>query len=1191
MTVDAAFDALHAELLATHHTGRILRMLALGRSARGGDQQALAHIDRLAAGDVFERRLALYAIQTLGDGARLLPFTEDIAATIRALAFTMVPRVCDDDQALAALQIAYALRRDRDLLRELARRRRRPVIDRYLDWLSLQPGLHDFADLVPWATTAGVLRHLDRALARPSAIFWGRLARLAPAALARVLGERLRAVPGEPDALTRQRIDRHLREIAEGAPDEALGLLELLFSRGILAHVGVLRYLGQPRPAALLRLIEAHDLRPGDALLARGAADRTPAELARVVRRDPHLLGDASELLKKLRPAQIDAVVDAWCEVMETNPRWGFALLDRIPDPARRLAAYQCWSVAVRDWDGVIQKSTVARLPVDLRELEARRHIHEVVAFGTRPLARAPYASFLPWDEALEVLRPLLGFPEGEARGVALATLLAIPGNRPDEPALVDRALEMVIARKHEQDPVRLRMLRALAAWPRQIWRAEHFAVIARILRDTLDAGDLSGATAQAAELLLLRTFRLDPKSGARWLGTFLKERGHIGALRLGDHLDADEVRLAAPQLLALARRRARQELDWQVITLVWSLGPRKALVDGLDDLLLDMSKRTPWSGTARELFELLEAPRQEAELPATLERWWSKGWQAEILALADRPQVVGGRQPPPAPLLLAAVERIARGEGRDHEVIAALALLRVRACARFDAILGELLRADPSYVWLPLVHWHLHIRRQDLLGHFLGDQVIHGRFATGRSAWVLPFERGFWRWTPAQNTTFAGALAQIVGDHERDTPTVWRALTILAAIDSGPVDALAAAASDSRAAVMEKAIRVMARCDRGQCVPTLIECLADERARFAIYGLRRALKDLLPRRAVELLMTAPLRKVTVAKEVVRLLGEQRIDAAYDHLIGLWDGDIHRDVRIALLRALWDHLDRDPTWRVYAKAVAGDDWVMASRLGDIPADRLTVESDRRLSGLLARVLERPEPEARIDLLQRAARLAVADPERTFLRACASRLVSIFDDEVAAAMAALRERSTEADMEALPDLLRGAMEDARCLHVAIGALLSVEVRTRAVWIGAAKAAAEVLAVDPRFAGLRIRCAAAAMSGRELGELLLSLADDGLLEGDVLSDALRAIEKIGLHELAAATARFADAASPAARRLALAALLRDVGDRGWTEGNRERLAALQADPSPLVAGAALAIFPPREMVKDAEPRAPA
>ncbi|MCA9638736.1 MAG: hypothetical protein KC420_22065, partial [Myxococcales bacterium] len=329
----------------------------------------------------------------------------------------------------------------------------------------------------------------------------------------------------------------------------------------------------------------------------------------------------------------------------------------------------------------------------------------------------------------------------------------------------------------------------------------------------------------------------------------------------------------------------------------------------------------------------------------------------AEILALADRPQVVGGRQPPPAPLLLAAVERIARGEGRDHEVIAALALLRVRACARFDAILGELLRADPSYVWLPLVHWHLHIRRQDLLGHFLGDQVIHGRFATGRSAWVLPFERGFWRWTPAQNTTFAGALAQIVGDHERDTPTVWRALTILAAIDSGPVDALAAAASDSRAAVMEKAIRVMARCDRGQCVPTLIECLADERARFAIYGLRRALKDLLPRRAVELLMTAPLRKVTVAKEVVRLLGEQRIDAAYDHLIGLWDGDIHRDVRIALLRALWDHLDRDPTWRVYAKAVAGDDWVMASRLGDIPADRLTVESDRRLSALLARVLE------------------------------------------------------------------------------------------------------------------------------------------------------------------------------------------------------------------------------------------
>ena len=170
-----ALSNLRDTLLATHHIGRIERMLALGTQARS-DPQALAAIDALAGGDVFERRLALLAQHTLRDGQRLLPFTEDVAASLRGLAFTLVPHVCGDAEALAALKVAYSLRRDRLLLRALAGQRRRLVVDAYLDWLAEQPGLHDFADLVPWASPAGVRRHLDRALARPSQVFWARLA-------------------------------------------------------------------------------------------------------------------------------------------------------------------------------------------------------------------------------------------------------------------------------------------------------------------------------------------------------------------------------------------------------------------------------------------------------------------------------------------------------------------------------------------------------------------------------------------------------------------------------------------------------------------------------------------------------------------------------------------------------------------------------------------------------------------------------------------------------------------------------------------------------------------------------------------------------------------------------------------------------------------------------------------------------
>jgi hypothetical protein len=217
--------------------------------------------------------------------------------------------------------------------------------------------------------------------------------------------------------------------------------------------------------------------------------------------------------------------------------------------------------------------------------------------------------------------------------------------------------------------------------------------------------------------------------------------------------------------------------------------------------------------------------------------------------------------------------------------------------------------------VCIPVIHWHMHARRQDLLGPFLGNRVISGRFATGKTAWLLPFRDGFFRWTPPQNVTFANQPRPHRPRPRARHPDVWRCLAVLAAMDSAPMDALAAAASDTRPAVQEKAIRVMGRCDRGQCVSTLIACLDDARARIAIYGLRRALRDMVPRTALHLLGGVPLRKVTVAKEVVRLLGELRLDAAYERLVELDAGDLHRDVRIAMLRALWDHLDREPPGR------------------------------------------------------------------------------------------------------------------------------------------------------------------------------------------------------------------------------------------------------------------------------------
>jgi HEAT repeat protein len=55
---------------------------------------------------------------------------------------------------------------------------------------------------------------------------------------------------------------------------------------------------------------------------------------------------------------------------------------------------------------------------------------------------------------------------------------------------------------------------------------------------------------------------------------------------------------------------------------------------------------------------------------------------------------------------------------------------------------------------------------------------------------------------------------------------------------------------------------------------------------------------------AVSILKNATWEQITVAKEIIRLLGDLGTDTAYQELLAWNERDLHRDVRIALLRAL-----------------------------------------------------------------------------------------------------------------------------------------------------------------------------------------------------------------------------------------------------------------------------------------------
>jgi hypothetical protein len=1191
MTSSLDLTRLRRELDATHDRGRVARAIELGRdaTARPG---AAALLEGLAAGEAYERRLGLIAQYTRRDGASVLRALEDPSRRVRALAFSLVPLCCDDPQAADGLQVAFALRRDRALAVRLRAHDRLAAVDHHLDWLAPRKDVHDFADLVALGSPDGIRRHLPQALLRPSQIFWKRLARYAPDALGDVFAQRLRAVAGELDAVHRQLLDRHLFRIADAAPDTAMTLVELLHTRGIEAPPAVWKRLAVHRPTVTLSVMQRCKVLIPDGLFARDPGALSPAALAALVRLAPRALGEPDKLFKALDADGRRAVVAAWCEQLRAHRRWmldegllywGRALIAHIDDRNERDFAFDRWSEGARDRDGVVAVEEVAKLPEEYREREGRRHLHGVVALGTRPAVRLRYARFLPWDEAESALRVFLGHPEGEMRGAALTTLFAVAGMRPDEPALSDRCLALCLARKNEQDPVRGAMAQGLLAWPKRIWRPEHLDALGQMVRDALDASDCSVGTAAALEALVVRRFHLDPAWASRWLFTLVKERGRIHDPLFARHLDDDDLRVAAPALMEVARQWAERERGAPLLQLARGVGKRMALVPGLGELVAAAMTGATWEWGAQDAAQVLRAFDRErlvALLPTEMRRWYDLGWVGSINALAASwdegalPEELG-----------AALERVARGTWLVGHIHQALVALRLRDLPRFDRVVEAMIKSDESLVCLPEVHRHLHARRQDLLDPFLGHRVIIGRFANGKTRWILPFERGFHRWNPAQNTRFHATLADLVGDKGRDTPTVFRALIILPRLEFAPADALCALADDTRPAVREKAIRVMARCDAAQGVPTLLDCLDDARARIAIYGLRRALRDVPPARVVTLLAAVSLRKVTVAKEVLRILGELRHDSAYDLLIEVDGRTIHRDVRIALLRGLWDHLEREPTWGVFARAVAADDWVMASRLGDIPADRLTAASDRRLSALLAQVLERPEPEARIDLLQRAAMLAVRDPERSFLRACGARLASPYDDEVRAAMMALLHRADEGDMAALGPMVAAVREDVRALTVGLDALLAAPLRSRAVWTQAGAAAERALEGDARLTALRVRCAVAWRTPADWSAWAQALVEGGAADADTLRAVAGGLASLPAASLRGVTERWSASPSPALRRASVWALERDAGPkRGWTPERLETLRALQADASPEVAGAARAVFPPREMIDE-------
>jgi hypothetical protein len=679
--------------------------------------------------------------------------------------------------------------------------------------------------------------------------------------------------------------------------------------------------------------------------------------------------------------------------------------------------------------------------------------------------------------------------------------------------------LQLVIDRKNEQDPIRQTMASGLADLPPGIWRSAHLLLLTQIIEQALAAADLSMETARHIEWAIIKILPVHPDWAAPELAKFVKARGYLNY------------------------RYASQSLE-------------QRLADR------DIQRIAP------HLFPILQS-------------WHTRERAGQILAVAG----MLGRRLAVWDELVDLLESLVRNAIDSYTANSALNTLAVYRRDRLPTLIPQLIQQDPSWATQPVVYNYLHRHRQDLITPFLGQKAYRGKFSTGETRFVLPLDRDFYRWLPSQQDTFAKTLCELTRDSQRDIPTLLFAIDRLGCLNSEiatqKLIALAAL-QNPQLAVRDRALRKLANLDAGQGLPTLLDAMADDRARIAIYALRRAVLEMPGDLAVRTLAGISLARVTVAKEVVRLLGDLPGEDGYRQLLVLTDRELHRDVRIALLRALWEHLDRDRTWEILDRSAQAPDSASAMLLVRIPTLQVTVAVQPKLLNLFALLLQHPDPLVRLAMLQRCQQMPITDRDRVLLPHFLTALNSPFRDEQQAAIDGLFG-TYERDVDAIGMTIIKLQTDLWLLQQVVKVLVLRVRQNRSQLQPIARRILMVLANNTIAFNLRVELAVSSLDEHELIAWLGETIERQEWNWETLSIAITAIEhnnhyRYNSYALASLEVNLALSEHPQLRRMGLAALLMRSTIQGWTDELKVRLAIYQQDSSALVVNTVAFIWVP-------------
>lgn len=573
---------------------------------------------------------------------------------------------------------------------------------------------------------------------------------------------------------------------------------------------------------------------------------------------------------------------------------------------------------------------------------------------------------------------------------------------------------------------------------------------------------------------------------------------------------------------------------------------------------------------------------RLAPHLAPVLRSWEHREREYFLVILAQRM----GRRLRVFPELAESLERVAAGSRVEHHAQVAGQSLWSWTPERWHGLAPKLVQDDASCLALPCVAGFVNRHRQDLLTPHLGVRKMpRGRFSTGRTYWVLPLRDGFGRWTRTQQRTFAGLLAAVALEPDRDAPAVAGVIRQLAGIPEADATVLERLARSGNAFTRRAAIVALARLDADAGRPELARCLQDDRAGLAIDASLRLLRHMPPAPALEFLRAVPLERVTVVKEVLRLAGELGTDEALAVVLEAEAGQRHPAVRMAVLRALWRFLDRPAAWEVLERVAREDPPEVAFHLARIPIGDLGADGLARFDELLTGLLGRGGPADRAPVL-----VGLRDrPAFAVTTSMARRLASLADEGVEAerlpALQALVKFATPGDAAALAlsdftERQTGSPERLDSLVRAVCWAAPLRLRHLEA-VG--RPVVERLGGTPDRAHLAARLAIFTQPAAVVAELFHAWAGAGRFGSHVLlavhEDARQWVLSRPPAELQAIEAALTASPQTVLRQVALSLLLAQVARAGnFDAARRARLLAFRDDPSVEVAARAAFVIMP-------------